>query len=370
METPWIRFGRIPCIMVILLSVGLLNHVIIAPLVLQASGRDAWLTILLCAIPLPLWLLLVYPIVRSIGTRPLGDWLAERTGKTARAAIVGVVLILLLMISYITSTDTISWGSSTYLPETPKLVTSVVFVGTCVAGAVLGMHVIAYMSCILLPAVSLLGVFVGTANSPRKDYSQLFPVMERGWGPILDGAIYVGAGFAELFLFTAFAGYVDRPFKRRHLIATGLFIVVLCCGPVIGVLTEFGPDEAMGQRFPAFAQWRLVQIGKYIEHIDFFAIYQWLSGAFVRTAAALCLCFDLIGIRKRKFRAAAGALVGAIIVALTVYPFGDTAEYRFYGRYFAFSFYLVLGLFAYMFLIATFSGKSGRRGDADALDRS
>lgn len=367
MATPWIRFGRIPCIMVILLSVGLLNHVIIAPLVLQASGRDAWLTILLCAVPLPLWLLLVYPIVRSIGTRPLGEWLAERTGKTARAAIVGVILIVLLMIAYITSTDTVSWGSSTYLPETPKFVTSVVFVASCVAGAVLGMHVIAYMSCVLLPVVSLLGVFVGTANSPRKDYSQLFPIMERGWSPVVDGMAYVGAGFAELFLFTVFAGYVDRPFQRRHLIATGLFIVILCCGPVIGVLTEFGPDEAMGQRFPAFAQWRLVQIGKYIEHVDFFAIYQWLSGAFVRTASALCLCMDLLGVRIRKARAAAGGIVGALIVVLTVYPFGDAAEYRFYGRYFPFSFYLILGLFAYMLLIATFSGK---RGNTDALDRS
>lgn len=360
MSVPWVRFGRIPCIMMILLSIGLLNHVLIGPLVLQSSGRDAWLAILGASALQPLWLLLMYPIVRSIGNRPFDEWLKLRAGAVGKHMVVAVLAVLLFMIVMITCVDTITWSSTTYLPETPKLVTSFVFVALSIAGSIMGLHVIAYMSCFLLPFVSLLGIFVATVNAPRKDYLQLLPILEHGWSPIGRAMVYVGGGYVELLLFAVLAGHVNRPFRRRHLIATGLIISLLCFGPVVGALSEFGPGEAMVQRFPAFSQWRLVQLGKYIEHVDFFAIYQWLSGSFVRTSSALCLIFDLTGIRSRKMRAVVGAPIGFASIFLTVYPLSDNSEFYFFSRYLPVSMYAYLALFLFLLALSFVTVKGGK----------
>lgn len=360
MLVPRIRIGRLPCIMMLVMSAGLFNHVIIAPLLLQMAGRDSWLAILICAALLPLWLLLIHAITRSMGSKPLPDWLHERAGRTSSALFLSISIVFLFLVALITAVDTATWGSSTYLPNTPKLLTALIFVGVCVAGSVIGLHVIAYMSCVLLPLVVVLGCFVATANIPRKDYAELLPLLENGWTPVLQGMVIVGGGFAELLLFTALSGYVDRPFKRMHLIGTGLFLSLLCFGPVVGVIAEFGPAEAMAQRYPAFAQWRLVQIGKYIEHVDFFAIYQWLSGAFVRTSAALCLIVDFLSIRSRLKRIVVNGTIGLAIAIVAVLPIGDAREYRFFTYYMPVSFYVLMLLFVYQLLIAAFSRKEGK----------
>ena len=62
-----------------------------------------------------------------------------------------------------------------------------------------------------------------------------------------------------------------------------LFILMgLTMGPTIGAITEFGPIEAAKQRYPAYEEWGLGSIGRFIEHFDFLSIYQWLTGAFIR----------------------------------------------------------------------------------------
>jgi len=44
----------------------------------------------------------------------------------------------------------------------------------------------------------------------------------------------------------------------------------LTLGPLMGSIAIFGPDEAANQRYPAYAQWRIVRLGEYVEHVDFF----------------------------------------------------------------------------------------------------
>ena len=106
----------------------------------------------------------------------------------------------------------------------------------------------------------------------------------------------------ELFLFLFLQHYMKSKIKLWQIIALSAFIMLLMLGPTIGAITEFGPVEAEKLRYPAFSQWRLVSIGKYFEHVDFFAIFQWMSGAFVRISLGLVLIMELIPLRGRKGR--------------------------------------------------------------------
>lgn len=94
-------------------------------------------------------------------------------------------------------------------------------------------------------------------------------------------------------------------------------------GPVIGAIVEFGPDEADKLRFPAYEEWRLLTIGRYIEHLDFFSVYQWFSGAFLRISLSMFLILDIFQIQSRKVKMLILSSIFATILVFTAIPFSD-----------------------------------------------
>ncbi|RIE04813.1 hypothetical protein D3H35_04915 [Cohnella faecalis] len=230
MSMPIGKTSIAPIIMVIMLSIGLLNHVIIMPLLLGAAGRDAWLSILLCSALLPLWLLIVHRVVQAVRQQPMLAWIESVSGKASRMTVAFIFGVLLVMDIVITSTDTLTWATTTYLPKTPMVVTTSVFLILCGFAAYVGFRTIAIVSGILLPFVVLLGFFVAGANTGRKNYNELFPILEHGWSPVLRGMLIVGGGFAELILFILLQQYANSPFKRKQVLLTGVIISVLCMG--------------------------------------------------------------------------------------------------------------------------------------------
>lgn len=56
---------------IILLSVGLFAHVEIIPFLLSTAKRDAWISILLTVIILPLWIYVLYKIVAILNKRSI-----------------------------------------------------------------------------------------------------------------------------------------------------------------------------------------------------------------------------------------------------------------------------------------------------------
>lgn len=62
------RLRYISIVYLVLLSVGLFAHVEIIPGILTIVKRDAWISVLLAFIVLPLWVLLLYKIITIVHT--------------------------------------------------------------------------------------------------------------------------------------------------------------------------------------------------------------------------------------------------------------------------------------------------------------
>src|SRR5690606_24383755 len=116
------------------------------------------------------------------------------------------------------------------------------------------------------------------------DYSLLMPVFEHGLKPVLMGSMYVGGGLTELIVLLFMQHRLKKQVKYWHIVLLSLFLTFLVFGPTTGAIAEFGPVEASNLRYPAYEEWRLVKIGKYVQHVDFLSIHQWMSGAFARIA--------------------------------------------------------------------------------------
>ncbi|MFD0961502.1 GerAB/ArcD/ProY family transporter [Paenibacillus chungangensis] len=325
MKSTGISFLHLSAIM--LLSIGLMNHVILIPSLLEISKRDAWLTIIVTTVLfIPVfWAIAIIAKRSQAMNKPMMTWLVERIGKIPAGIIAAAFVCLLLLSAVTTGKDMKIWTSSTYLPLTPPSVIVLSFIGLCLYLSLQGIRSIALVSVILLPFVLVFGEFVMIANFPHKDYSMLFPLFEYGSSGMWRGIVYVGTGFVEILYILLLIHYVKNKVKTGYIILLGLAMAGLTIGPVMGAIAEFGPVEAATQRFPAFEEWRLVRIGNYINHLDFLSIYQWISGAFIRISLAIFLISDLFPARRRTV---AASIAAVLIAVLTIWPMSDISFLR------------------------------------------
>ncbi|MCU6712954.1 endospore germination permease [Paenibacillus sp. J5C_2022] len=349
MKSTGISFLHLSAIM--LLSIGLMNHVILIPSLLDISKRDAWLAVIITSVLfIPLfWAIAIIAKRSQAMNKPMMEWLAERIGKIP-AGIIAVAFVCLLLLSAVTTgKDMKIWTSSTYLPLTPPSVIVLSFIGLCLYLSLHGIRAIALVSVVLLPFVILFGEFVMVANFPHKDYSMLFPIFEYGSSGMWRGIVYAGTGFVEMLYILLLIHYVKRKVKSGYIIVLGLAMAGLTIGPVMGAIAEFGPVEAATQRFPAFEEWRLVRIGNYINHLDFLSIYQWISGAFIRISLAIFLIADLFPARRRTLAACSVALLIAVLI---IWPMSDiTFLHAMTNYYFPLVFAFMLTLCAVLLIL-------------------
>ncbi|TMV45521.1 spore gernimation protein [Paenibacillus mesophilus] len=315
------RIGKITFIqafMVMMLFNGLTSHVIVNPMLLDASGRDAWITVLLTgALYVPWCAVLVYIMNKSRGQK-LQTWLTRQTNAFVAWLLLIPVCIQLYLIGIMTILHTTIWTVSNYLPATPQYVLIIALVVVCHICAKYGLGTIAVGAGILLPVVVCLGYFVSIANHTEKDYNLLRPILENGWSPVIDGSVYAGGAFVELFLLLLLQHRLKKKARAWQVMLLGLVLVYITLGPIVGAITEFGPKEAAKQMVSPYEQWRLVKLGNYIEHVDFLSVFQWLAGASVRISLAQFLLADILPFRTPKSRGRFITIITLSFLAMAV----------------------------------------------------
>ncbi|WP_127570100.1 GerAB/ArcD/ProY family transporter [Paenibacillus xylaniclasticus] len=317
---------------IILLSVGLLNHVIITPLLLGASGRDAWLVVILVLICSPIWVGILSIILNNMNGMHVKDWLTKHFGTFFSAALMALHSVLVWFMGFISLKDTTTWTIATYMPQTPMLVLAGTTLIGCFFAAFQGLRTIAIFSGVLLPFVIILGSLVMATNIQYKDYTLLLPLLENGTPPIWKGVPYAAGGLLELMVLILFQHKLTKKPGFKSLMVMCVLLCGLMADPIIGSISMFGPDEAAHQRYPSYAQWRMVRLGEYVEHVDFFSIYQWLSGMYIRLSLSLFLLSELWKLQKYRslpmFLGALGMLVA------TMLPISDMLFQDLLSRYY------------------------------------
>lgn len=344
------KINFIQLAMVVMLSNGLLSHVFINPMLLDASGRDAWLAVLLAGIIFLPWCVLLVFIMRKSNQQKLLPWLIQRTNKVFAYTIIILVMIKMYLIGGTTVYHTASWTIANYLPNAPRIVLSGLLLTVCFYCASKGMRTLAIASGILLPIVIILGYFVSFANMPNKDYALLFPILENGWEPPLKGMIYAGGGFFELVFILTIQHYVKSKIKIWQMIVFGLITIYITLGPITGSISEFGPDEAAKQFESPYEQWRLVRLGEFIEHVDFLSVYQWLSGACIRISVSMFVLADILHYHSKRIKNLILLVVFTSYILISLLPLNQNTYYLYLYNYYVPYSLIVSGFLSLVFL--------------------
>ncbi|MFC3770824.1 endospore germination permease [Paenibacillus sp. GCM10012303] len=308
-------FSRLQLVFLLLLSLGISNHVLIIPHLLQTAGRDAWISIGMAYAVLVVWSLLLYLILKSMQASPFDRWLEGRIGAIGCWIVIGVFALYLLVAGTMIIFDTVKNISIYFLPRTPNVIIIVTFIGLCFGAARSGLKTLVYLSAVLLPIVWILGMGVSIMTMGNKDYGMLFPVFTEGMDPSIRGGALVFGGSMDLLVLLLLQHKADKPLNYGTVFVLLTILAGLIMGPTVGSTAAFGPSQAGNMRFPAFEQWRLVMIGNQISHVDFLAAFQLMAGSMTRTALVIHLLATLLGSRFPRFRLAI-ALICTVVMSL------------------------------------------------------
>ncbi|WP_241494456.1 GerAB/ArcD/ProY family transporter [Bacillus coahuilensis] len=199
------------------------------------------------------------------------------------------VLIMLFTSSFVTLRDLILWLNAYFLSDSSILMITCLLIFSCLLFTLAGVKHMAISSGFLLPLVMIFGIGIALVNTNIKDPSLLFPVFSYGVDPIWKGVMYSLSALLEVYIVILLQPFSQSPIKFKHLFILLTILTGLTIGPLTASIMEFGPTEATNYRYPVYEQWRVLSIGEYINHLDFFALYQWLSGALIRVGLLMYL---------------------------------------------------------------------------------
>lgn len=332
----FMQFSRTQLIFVLILYIGISNHVLIMPHLLSAGKRDAWVSVLISYGCQLIFGFILNLIMKKNSQRLcLYDWIKAHAGVIISRFFIFIFVAYVLAISAISFYDLIQSISIYFLPRTPLLAVMLPFLIISTWSAVSGLKSIVYCSAILLPIVWLNGIFVGCFTMEEKDYSYLFPVLVNGYAPVLKGTVTILGGSADLFVLLLLHHHLKKSFTFPNIFLLITILVGLIMGPTLGALSSFGPSVASNMRFPGFEQWRLITLGEYVSHVDFLAAFQMLSGAFIRVSLGLYLLGDMLkGHKSRSREKHIIAVFSMFLGLIALLPLSDIWIRTMIGKYF------------------------------------
>ncbi|MBT2763567.1 endospore germination permease [Paenibacillus sp. ISL-20] len=353
------KISLIEVYFIMLLSLGITNHVILIPLLLQYAGRDAWMGTLLTMILHIGWVYILFFIMKRTQQQSIFAWFKDGFGPVIGWIFVSIMTLYFFWMSMVILRETTTWIQVTYLPQTPKMVVSLTIILLCVYVANNGIRSIAIISGILLPIVWVLGHFVAVSNLQYKDYTLLTPLFVEGYTPMLKSMIVAGGGFMEMIVLIFLQHHMKRKMKYLSIVILSVLLGGLTLGPLMGAIATFGPVPAMESRYPAYEQWMLVTITKYITHVDFLALYQWISGALIRISLFLFIMADGISFKKSKRRFWYLLGIGVALSGLSLIPVIDRqVELFVLGKYSIAFLGFVSALTLFIAIMVTFKPKT------------
>ncbi len=340
--------------LIITTAVGLKNHVIVIPSLLRTGGRDAWIGVIIVAGFTLVWGMLLLYIYREIKGQHINIWLTKNIGKHFTRFLRIIVGIYLVIMIAVTLRETITWTNISYLWKTPPLALTLLFLVPCLLAAMTSLRTLAIANFYILAFVVVFGFFVATANIQFKNYSFLLPILENGMKPVMKSMIYQASGMIELIILILYQQHFHTDLKYRHIVINTIILTGLTLGPLIGAIVEFGPQEATLQRYPAYEEWSLVRVGKFVEHVDYLSIYQWLSGAFIRVTLLLYTIRILLNKKSTKANVWLMICISIFITIVVILPIDDKLFFNFLNGialpatfFFFFAISILIGFFVF-----------------------
>lgn len=252
-------------------------------LVVQAAGRDGWLSLLIAG----LWMLLVSGSLAYLASQfprqAPNIWLEKLFNSWVAKGFVAIYGIFFLLMS--------AWALRTFcdmtrvflLPRTPTEVIMITFLLSVAYLVSNGINPMVRVTQVFFPFIVLPFLFMIITYRNRMDFGELLPVMAEGILPVLKGippSIAVFIGWGVVFFLIQFME-TPRGAVKASVIGMG-FLWVFFLWTFIVTLLSFGPVEMKYLLYPVIDLVREMEgPATFIEKLDLLFLSFWIMTVFV-----------------------------------------------------------------------------------------
>ncbi len=255
----------------------------------EEVGRDAWLAVplgtLIGAIPVAYLLsrLSVYHPNRSLGEiaeHCLGRWL----GKLLTLILASYSLFLASLVLR----NVVDFSVIAFLPGTPVWAIASTFTAAAVYGVYCGVEVVTRVAVLIMFTALLAVAVVPIGVSPDIEVIRLLPILGNGLAPLLQASWSMAGWFAEIWVFAAWVGLIDKPRKSFQGFLWGLLgSAWMLTTVVLSAVVTLSPELTMRLTFPIYYLVQEISVAEFLERVELILLTIWLASMFVKFSACL-----------------------------------------------------------------------------------
>lgn len=278
----------------LIMTLPIMGHVVILPLMLDVAGRDAWISIFLSLPAAFIFAIAIYRLRLKYPKETISDMLHNVLGKFFGTMLTTVFIIYFLFLTIFSCALLVDFVYIAFLPETPRLAILVWFLIFFVYAAMKGIKRIALTAGILSIIAMVTGHTITLLDTRMKDWSQLQPMFEFGISPILWGSLLLVSIWIELLLLLCVPIKNIREKRMFLLWSIGILLnALMMFSTTIGSITIFGLGQADNFVYPALESVRIISLG-FIDRFDIYGLLLMAVGTYMRCSLYFRIAFDII----------------------------------------------------------------------------
>lgn len=285
------KISNVQAAMLTITNLTIMGHLIILSLVFNQSRQDGWIAGIVGSCLGLVGIVGLTKLSQRFPGLTLVEILFYRFSWPGK--VLAVIYLAYFLVMGILATRLFAETYKVIMLETPLTSFVIIIVLLCAYIVFLGLETMARMNQIMLPILVITAMSLVFLTIGKKDYTNLLPIMEKGFGPVGLGSLTVMGWLGEFAVMGMILPYVKHPKKLLSFNVAAAFInLIFFLGPVTGPIALFGPEEAARMSFPTFSEIRYVQLGNILSRFDAIAVLFWTVGLMFRISVfyyGLCL---------------------------------------------------------------------------------
>jgi len=250
----------------------------------QHAAQDFWLSPIWASAAGFLAVYLVYRLHRRYPQQTLIEYGEHILGPVFGKLLGFAYLFYLLHINAIILREYGEFVAGTFLRLTPLVVIIVCMVFVCMAAVRGGIEVLGRTAELFGPAVTILLIIIILLLLPELHPEYVLPIMDRGIGPSLKGAVAPMIWFSEFWLVSFFFPFLSDP--QQALRWSMISVVTVALSMAITNLTALMVFGNMMQHltYPVMSAAGYITVGGFFEHLESIVMAIWVAGTFLKVS--------------------------------------------------------------------------------------
>ncbi|GAB3804784.1 GerAB/ArcD/ProY family transporter [Virgibacillus kimchii] len=304
----------------IILTLPILGHVVILPLMIDVAGRDAWISIFLSLPFAFIYALSIYFIKVKYKDKNVKEIFTGILGKKLGKTLIFIFICYFLFITIVSFSTFIDFVHILFLPDTPPVVLIIWFLIFLLYGSLKGIKPIALTAGVLAFIAMTTGNTITLLDSQLKEWANLKPIMEFGWSPVLIGTLIIISIWVEL-IFLLFLPLENSKERGLFLLwSIGILInALMMLSTTTGVITIFGLGQAENMLYPAQEIVRIINLG-FLDRFDVYGMILNGFGTYIRCCLYFRLAYELSTTSaSKKYKRFVYTLFTIIVLVFVIY---------------------------------------------------